>query len=99
MADFMQEVRYIAQERNSFSTEYFTAFSGRLDAPEARCDRQTDRQTHTHTHTHTHTQDNYNNPCACAPRVNKEGMLRVHERHTAITPLYRLLAAEMPSRL
>ena len=44
------------------SAEYVTAFSGRTDAPEVRCDL-TDRHTHTH--------DNYSNPrCACAPRVN-----------------------------
>ena len=30
--------------------------------------RQTD--THTHTHTQTDTQNDYRNPCACAPRVN-----------------------------
>ena len=46
----------------SSPAEYVTAFSGRTDAPEVRCDL-TDRHTHTH--------DNYSNPrCACAPRVN-----------------------------
>ena len=47
----------------SFPVEYVTAFSGRTDAPQVRCDL-TDRQTDT--------QNNYSNPrCACAPRVNK----------------------------
>jgi len=35
-----------------------------------RQNRETDAHTHTHTHTLTDTQDNYCNPCACAPRVN-----------------------------
>ena len=57
--------------RPKLHPEYVTAFSGRTDAPDARCDltnSQTDRQTDRHTHTHR--QDNYNNPRACAPRVN-----------------------------
>ena len=46
----------------SLPAEYVTAFSGRTDAPEVRCDL-TDTQTD---------RPNYSNPrCACAPRVNK----------------------------
>ena len=30
-------------------------------------------QIHTHTHTHTETQNDYSNPRACTPRVNKSG--------------------------
>ena len=37
----------------SLPVEYVTSISGRTDAPEVRCDLQTDRQTHTHRHTHT----------------------------------------------
>ena len=48
----------------SSPTEFMTAFSERTDAPEVRCDL-------TDTHTHTDRHDDYRNPRACAPRVNK----------------------------
>ena len=51
----------------SSPAEFVTAFSGRTDAPEVRCDLT---DTHTHTHTHTDRHDDYRNPRACAPRVN-----------------------------
>ena len=46
-----------------------------MDAEAARAVTDTHTHTHTRTHTHTHrdrhTQDNYSNPSACTPRVNK----------------------------
>ena len=63
--------------RPSSPAEFVTAFSGRTDAPEVKCDL-----TDTHTHRQTDRHD-YRNPRVCAPRVNegyRDGIKRKETR-------------------